>query len=62
VHLPTQQWGPFIGERGSTGCWARTAGARCVPAKEGEGQLVLSAAGGEELQRCSGAFAGGGLV
>jgi hypothetical protein len=33
-----------------------------VPAKEGEGQLVLSAAGGEELQRCSGAFAGGGLV
>jgi hypothetical protein len=38
------------------------AGARLVPAKEGEGQSGLSAEGCGGLQERSGAFAGGGLV
>jgi hypothetical protein len=33
-----------------------------VPAKEGDRRSGLSAAGGGVLERCSGAFAGGGLV
>jgi hypothetical protein len=54
--------GAFYRREREHGVMAQTAGARRVPAKEGEGRSVLSATGGEELQRCSGAFVGGGLV
>jgi hypothetical protein len=62
VHLSAQQWGPFIGGRGSTGGWLGTARTPCVSAVRGAGAALAWAAGYGMLQELTGAFAGGEMV
>jgi hypothetical protein len=62
VHLSAQQWGPFIGGRGSTGGWLGAARTPCASAIRGAGAALAWATGCGMLQELTGVFVGSGMV